>query len=697
MATDSNIVVDDGRAKWSDLWLKEDYTETVSGFFVQTAVIVDEANDSIIDLMYRDARSQKYFNFSDLYDIEDYLTVSNGVYTISAELINILKNACKENDGYYFILSANEEIDGVEFMFRYCVGAYVNFLSIENAMGSASARPALNWEELFGYGNGSSMDYTVVYDADTDSITLIFKNGFEIKELRYDVNLPIDDLLVKNTVLSNQTGLDIYTYYGGRKEYYSNTFLYIDGKYYEYYNEYLSDYEASAKEITTISAEGWQIMDMAYRFDMIAGGDLPEALSVYETDVRLPWLGWFVSNPTLTLYTFYLDGELQVAVEAEQTGESLLAFESYMPLDEYMAGLTFVANYANAYKYSTAFYHGTVTDAYRVYLRVYEPGADVTDEEAYKTEVAMLYLISGGKKMMITDAVYNYKYNVICGDEADLSDIPDTATWNAHSGVAYNGTFNYVSYSWYASVAYTRNFISLAGRFYRYDCDYYRCWTCFEEQKISQSKFESMALDKVWYYVVEDDDGNLTFYTEFIPSDAGFAPSGEEVDPDSIDGWCYEETLLGYTADGDPLYEYAYYINEDSESFTYTTETQADGTIFYHRNGAGYLRVESEDGPYYVRARKVTNQDGSTQIYCFLGTAMLTSDDVNEDANGVMSQYVTMDGNEVTISRDFLEIAAYGDYDRDVLWFRVYYGEKDGYYDTVWFDYYRLAALFRMG
>ncbi len=674
------------------------YTETVSGFFVQTAVIVDEANDSIIDLMYRDARSQRYFNFSDLYDIEDYLTVSNGVYTISAELINILKNACGENDGYYFILSANEEIDGVEFMFRYCVGAYVNFLSIEDAMGSASAEPALNWEELFGYGGSSSMDYTVVYDADTDSITLIFGNGFEIKELRYDVNLPIDDLLEKNTVLSNQTGLDIYTYYGSRKEYHNKSFLNINGKYYDYTTEYKSDYEASAKEITTITAEGWQIMDMAYRFDMIAGGDLPAALSVYETDVRLPWLGWFISNPTLTLYTFYLDGELQVAVEAEQTGESLLTFESYMPLDEYMAGLTFVVNYANAYKYSTAVYHGTVTDVYRVYLRVYEPGADVTDEEAYKTEVEMLYLISGGKKMMITDAVYNYKYNVIRGDEADLSDLPDNATWYFYSNEAYNGTFNFVSYSWYESEAYERNFISLAGRYYRYDCEKgYWCSTCFQNQKIDEWSFQNMALDKVWYYVVEDDDGNLTFYTEFIPSDAGFAPAGDVVDPDTIDGWCYGETLLGYTADGDPLYEYAYYINEDSESFTYTAETQDDGTIFYHRNGAGYLRVESDDGPYYVRARKVTNQDGSTQIYCFLGTAMLSSTDVEEDASGVMNQFVTVDGNEVTISRDFLEIAAYGDYDRDVLWLRVYYGEKDGYYTTVYFDYYRLAALFQMG
>ena len=34
MATDSNIVVDDGRAKWSDLWLKEDYWAIWIGFFI---------------------------------------------------------------------------------------------------------------------------------------------------------------------------------------------------------------------------------------------------------------------------------------------------------------------------------------------------------------------------------------------------------------------------------------------------------------------------------------------------------------------------------------------------------------------------------------------------------------------------------------------------------------------------------------
>ena len=34
MANEKDIVVDDGRAKWSDLWLKEDYWAIWVGFFI---------------------------------------------------------------------------------------------------------------------------------------------------------------------------------------------------------------------------------------------------------------------------------------------------------------------------------------------------------------------------------------------------------------------------------------------------------------------------------------------------------------------------------------------------------------------------------------------------------------------------------------------------------------------------------------
>ena len=49
MATDSNIVVDDGRAKWSDLWLKEDYWAIWIGFFIiiVTGLIMMNGRDEI--------------------------------------------------------------------------------------------------------------------------------------------------------------------------------------------------------------------------------------------------------------------------------------------------------------------------------------------------------------------------------------------------------------------------------------------------------------------------------------------------------------------------------------------------------------------------------------------------------------------------------------------------------------------------
>jgi len=49
MATDSNIVVDDGRAKWSDLWLKEDYWAIWIGFLIiiVTGLIMMNGRDEI--------------------------------------------------------------------------------------------------------------------------------------------------------------------------------------------------------------------------------------------------------------------------------------------------------------------------------------------------------------------------------------------------------------------------------------------------------------------------------------------------------------------------------------------------------------------------------------------------------------------------------------------------------------------------
>ena len=224
---------------------------------------------------------------------------------------------------------------------------------------------------------------------------------------------------------------------------------------------------------------------------------------------------------------------------------------------------------------------------------------------------------------------------------------------------------------------------------YLYNYSYYYYNGSYQAEKIHEWEFLYQAVDKAWVYRLDvtDQYGNVlysTYYSEFIPSDNGFTPSGTIVDPSVIDE-IYSETILGYTADGNPIYEIAYWVTEDASP--YTKETQSDGTVFYHKNGVGYLEVTQKYGEkYYVRARKVTMSDGSTQIYCFLRGAVIRPNDIHNEA--IINKYVSVSGNKVTISADFLN--TFED--------RYYYYAIAIYtnWSSIQFTYYELESLFLM-
>ena len=185
---------------------------------------------------------------------------------------------------------------------------------------------------------------------------------------------------------------------------------------------------------------------------------------------------------------------------------------------------------------------------------------------------------------------------------------------------------------------------------------------------------------------ISDEYGNVEYryFTEFIPSDLGFSPAGEELYYPEIPG-DYNQTLLGYTADGYALYEISYYVEVEGEGSEYTVEPQSDGTVFLHKNGVGYLKVTENGTNYYVRARKVTHEDGSEEIYCFLKGAVIDADDLEDTTD-----FVAIDDNKITFSAELLEAAKNSN--RNEMYIRFWVSG----WGTMYLNYYQLEALFEI-
>ena len=382
---------------------------------------------------------------------------------------------------------------------------------------------------------------------------------------------------------------------------------------------------------------------------------------------------------------------MNVAVEAEVTGESLLTFERYMPITEYMKSLKF--EYAGDVTTYSRYYKGKLTSFCYAEFFVYETDANGNKIDGAKYSVGAEYIKEGSAKKFvrnyrrIEDVIKIYSTPVtVDNSDATLRRYEYTAKY-------YNGTVTLVEFSWEVTNEYNKsmNFIKLAGRMYRYD-SWWSGLNSYSYAKISEWSFNSQALDKVWYYLVADEEnGVYTYYTEFIPSDTGFTPAGEVVDASQIVGESYSEVLLGYTKDGLPIYEVAYYITPD-DTLTWTEEVQADGTVFLHKNGTGYLKVTEKYGTYYVKARKVKMADGSDQIYCFLRSGSFTGNESNGYTNDIIGRYIKVEGNKVTLKKEFLDVAKCNN--RNEFYLRVEYYYQNGGWNSVYIDYYTLDSLF---
>lgn len=667
------------------------YVKTVSNMYIQAAALLSEG-DEVVEVLYRNASDMEELSLSGVYNIDDYLTRDKGTYKISAELISKLKALCNEEETMFSIQAmAEATIDGVPFVSRYVVESYIHMpeIDLDNMVGGGSSDRDF-WYDGFGSDYGNQSNYDIVKNKD-GSVSLIFPMEYNVTNVQFPSNaeFPADDLYVKNTELSEQTGLDIYSFNGSYTYTTSDNYVYRNGNYYNY--SWDNNYDFVLVDNLNLATD-WHISNTYYRFDMIGKEGLPNMLPVYQTEIRFGYNTYNNGSQYITLYTFVLDGVMNVAVKAEVT-ESELKFERYMPIDAYMKSLKFefAGTTDNSYiRYNS----GKKTTFYRDYINIYETdanGAKIGTSPKYTVNVEYT-LQNGAKKYVYT---YSYLSNIIKVDSTPVKIDNSTLEYerDEYTEKYYNGTVTKVSFSWQITQKYTANFVKLAGRMYRYDSHYWSDLNSYEYVKINEWEFNNQALDKVWFYLVVDEKNQTsTYYTEFIPSDYGFTPSGEVVDESKIPEEMYSEVLLGYTSDGLPLYEVAYRVTPDTTDWT--QEPQADGTVFLHKDGTGYLKVTEKYGTYYVKAHKVKMADGSEQIYCFVRSGRLTGSEVSQYGDNLFDEYLYAEGNKITFTEQFRDIAANNN--RNEFYVEVQYGNENHYWNSVRINYYQLESLFML-
>ena len=631
------------------------YAKTSDGLYIQTICRINGEN--IVGVEYREVTDTYYASFGEIYDINNYMTkLANGKYKISKALLDELKSSCTEPDsGYYLQVVADRTVNGYHYSNGYRFNCYhvAPEVSLGDIFGGfGGMHDAENyWERYFG-SDGGYNDYQFNLNED-GSLTIYFENGIVINNINYYFGnrLPVDtDKLVKDDS-GKWGGLDVYKLELTKDWSSTDHYVYKNGKYYHYTTP--SNYEF---DIVADPFASWYVSGMSYQFDTVAAEGMEEGIPVYNTTISFrEYMNPFDGPYSVNVYTFIIDGEIYVAQQATQIGESILQFEGYVKLNDYMDSLVFVKNTDECNTaYAALYVEGKLTTIGSELYTVYE--TDSEGNRFYVGEIKLYYVTENGVKNYIYDDTH-VNNMVIIGDEyvipaGKYEDII-LATESFYNENVTIATCRYV-----VTEKATQYFVKLAGKFYRYEeygCHCYELWYgrgCYWCASIGEDEFRDTSLDKVWYYELVDEYENVYgYYSKFSIGENGLIPENQVFE--HPDGEKINRAFLGYTADGRMLYEISFYV-QSAAGKNYTAETQADGTVFYHVDGIGYLKDQSGR---YVPAYKMLNSKGEYEIVCRIHSAYISEKYVNYA--GVLDAYVdfSIGGSYVTFSPDLLEVA----------------------------------------
>ena len=638
-----------------------------------------EQDGYVVDVVYEGCRGVRYMYFDILYNVMDYVTVNNGVITVSSELISKLLASSSEPGDYVGIqLMATKTIgrDTYHYLFREFLEFNIESeITLPGHNLSDSKSP---FYVLFeGHNQGDKIEIRSYIDENGDLVI----TGAEILSIgtEFDSYFPADPFLEKDEGMSNSTGLDIYSY--EHHDRHGSSYLYKNGKYYHFYS--WNNYEIETKTIEELLGN-WRIEDMRYQFTIYPDANTPAQLHermVYNINVTCIDPNEnegdslvSAAMARITIYGFLMDGELQVLTGVNYVSDSLVTFEGYMPFDEYMDWLEYRVEidspddgiwYPEYYKpyIRECPINGKIQTITRYRVTLTEPSYNVSYEiKAMKAE--------DGK--YITSSVVVNSYLFIEGEATDLPG--QDAIERQYLRTFCNGVYTIADFDWVETTKYYA--IKIGDIFYDYD-DYVNNHF---HQISSLEEFRQQVSNTVRVYRAWDDEsGQYRFYRSFIPGE--YLQGENEIFDFTEPSYNYDIREIGTTVSGYAFDEIIYTLDETINP-EITKIVLSDGKEYYHTDGIGYVKLADN---IYVRAALGYDEYGNPYAVCLYRRARVWSYVLN--GYDLFNEYLNRTNYSVTIPREML------DYMRDMPeWcsFTIEMNNAGG----ITINYYVLDAMF---
>ena len=639
------------------------YVKLANNLYIRTFCVVQDGH--MVEICYEGATDSKYVSYHSIYDINEYMTVKkDGTIVISKDLVSLLKKTCTDMGDYagveiYATKTVSKEVYCIKT--RACLEFCTDNIDFSGMFGGASHDYDI-FNHLFGGMGGSTDNPNRIYVDENGNLVIESSNIYYINT-NFSDRFPADSILNPNYQLSQEYGYNIYTYETVMEH--GDTKVLIDGKY--YYYDWSFNYTINTATIESLVHNNWKIRDMRYRYDLVPNEIFSESIPVY--DVTVTFVDSYNGpadkyNSSATFYMVVKDGELCVLTGAYETGESLLTFEGYMPADDYFESLAITTE-----KYNDAYYYigGNYTELTQTRVILKERDYNITKA---------FYIFKAPDGGYIYSSVSD-KSVIHIRDEFK---VPGNYTLESvYSETWYQGVYQMASFSYEEREIYKA--IRIGDKFYDYDS--FNGWHGYN-WKIDEETFkEIMYKTERVYSVVDNELGYTRYYKKFIPGE--FFVMYEEIFNVWFPGTVsVHQTHLGYDKSGNDVYELWYYVDESLDS-SVETETLSDGSVFYHIDGIGYVKIANTST--YIKAFRIEKSDGSTEVVCTLTDAYIRDYHLSEF--GYFKDYISYTDNKVVIPAEMLDFMY-----RIPVWCYFEIGTNG---PTLHFDYYTLKAYFENG
>ena len=611
------------------------YVQVFENGFIRAYCV--EQDGYMVAVEYQGAQHNITLYYDDIRNLDEHTTFENGTVTISKELVSQLMDTCTL-PGYYIGVMLNGTKTVGKDVYHFLHRGFIKFNMDEIVLGGAHSGEAMKdpFYELFqGIGNGGS-GYTELNTYIDENGNLVLEGAHMLGAyVGFEDYFPAEPFLKYDSVESENADLPIYsyTYYGD----FGRSYIYKNGKYYNY--DRWDNYSIETMTLSGILSS-WRIEDIRYEFDIYPDAETPEELhnkrvySIYLTFLPDSYKYSSLVDEQMArieLYGFVHDGKLQILTGWDAKGESLVQFEGYMPIDEYIASLSAsIVNdeYIEDYNYNV-YINGVWTVIYTDRIELSEQDSDVT----YYLELKRV-----GDNKYIYSSYYLSDYVTF----GDVVQIPDYYTLESvNQWTTYNAVYDVANFTWVETYKYYA--VKIGDIYYDYN-DYCNNW--YDQiSDIQQFKDQLYGTDRV-YRVLDNEIGEYRYYNKFVP---GTYFRGEDeifgfVLPDN-----YRENWLGNTENGNGLYEIVYYVDETMDP-EIDVITLSDGLTFYHINGIGYVQLDEN---LYVKAVMAYDENGEAYAMCLYRRAFVEQEVLNH--YGKFKEYISWSSNSVVIPRKLLE------------------------------------------